>query len=112
MRETMSHPALRLRSALVRSTTVGAFLVNFFFALWLAATPSVHERIHAVANTSMHECAVTFFSAANFEGSAPNLPRIEPISDSGCPAFLFNRISASRISTIASILEHAPPANS
>ena len=112
MRETMWHPALGLRSAPVRSGTSGALLLKLLFALCLVVAPRLHERIHADANSSAHECAVTLFASANCENSVPDPVRIEATPAPAWRAFLLDQVSIFTTKTGTSILEHAPPAHS
>jgi hypothetical protein len=82
----------------------------FLWTLALGASPQLHERIHSDANRIDHACAVTFVANGNVDHvpvaliiSAPvplgeNLPELTPLWVG--PLFL-----------IASVFEHAPPAN-
>jgi len=86
---------------------IGAFI----FALALAALPQVHERLHADANQTKHECIVTHVAAGNYHHAAPtivvaptslvvsNVQRLKPI-------WVVSPFLSARI------LEHAPPQNS
>ena len=83
----------------------------FLWTLALSASPQLHERIHSDANQVDHACVVTFVTTGNVDYapvaliiSAPvplgeNLPELTPLWVG--PLFL-----------IASVFEHAPPANS
>lgn len=84
----------------------------FLWALTLSVSPQLHERVHSDANRADHSCAVTFVSSGNFNHtpvsiliSAPvsldefNVPELRPLWIG--PVFL-----------LASVFEHAPPANS
>ena len=99
------------------STSSRAFVAVLTFAafLWtltLSASPQLHERIHSDANRVGHSCAVTFVSSGSCDHSpitilikAPvaldefNIPELTPLWIQ--PLFL-----------LASVFEHAPPANS
>ena len=99
------------------STRIRAFIATvtsaaFLWTLILSASPQLHERIHPDANRADHSCAVTFISSGNVDHaptalliSAPvqtdtfNLPELTPLWVT--PLFL-----------LASVFEHAPPANS
>lgn len=81
----------------------------FFWALVLAVSPALHERVHANANRVEHTCAVTFVSSGGLHHSPPvallsPLARI-PISPIGA---LTPRWVASPFLE-ACVFEHAPP---
>jgi hypothetical protein len=89
---------------------IGA-LAAIAFALALAVSPQLHERIHRDAAQAGHECAVTLIATGKYE-HAPVLPLIILPE----PAILFAIIPALNPVWVpapfldASIFEHAPPA--
>jgi hypothetical protein len=94
-----------MRRVIIHFGLIGAF----FFAIALASSPQLHERLHADAAQSQHECVVTLVSSGGCEHMpcailvrpAPQYPEIaRPVAESLsiAPLFLTGRI-----------LEHAPP---
>ena len=97
-------------SRLCRSTVACGLLASFFLALLFAASPQLHERIHADAAGSQHECAVTLIASGKYQQSdAPVLVSAPQ------PAVQFSKIAALNPVWVAapflgaSIFEHAPP---
>ncbi len=89
----------------------GGLLASFFFALFLAVVPQLHQRIHKDAASSEHECAVTLIASGKYQQSdAPVLVSIPQ------PAVQFSKIPALHPIWVAapflgaSVFEHAPPA--
>ena len=83
----------------------------FLFTIALAVAPQLHERIHADAAGSQHECAVTLIASGKYQQSdAPVLvSAAQPaVQCSKLPAL--NPICVPAPFLGASIFEHAPPA--
>jgi hypothetical protein len=89
---------------------VSAVFSAFVFALAVSVSPHFHERIHADAGKSTHECAVTLIASGKYEQSdAPHVvcaPQAA-IQFSNIPAL--NSVWVAAPFLDASILEHAPP---
>ena len=100
-----------MKSSSGRAIVAVVAAAAFLWTLALSASPQLHERIHSDANRIGHACAVTFVTAGNVDHapvalliSAPvpldeKLPELTPLWVG--PLFL-----------LASVFEHAPPANS
>jgi hypothetical protein len=99
------------RSTSWRASVAVAASAAFFWTLVLSVSPQLHERVHPDSNRADHSCAVTFVASGNFNNtpvalliSAPvptdefRIPDLTPLW--GVPVFL-----------LASVFEHAPPAN-
>ncbi|MFL6583960.1 MAG: hypothetical protein ACJ8KU_05540 [Chthoniobacterales bacterium] len=84
-------------------------ITAFLFALAAAASPQLHERLHAENIGAEHVCAVTLLASGNCEHAAP-----APLC--ARPAFIEQTtITPGAILALArtlefSLLEHAPPA--
>jgi hypothetical protein len=100
-----------LASSLIRRTVLGWTCAAFVVALALSAVPRWHELIHADANSSQHECAVTLIRSGNYHKPAP-----APLVAAPVPAYHFAFLPALHPVWVASpfvsarIFEHAPPA--
>lgn len=95
----------------LRAIVSAGFLSGFFFALVLAASPQLHERIHQPIGAG-HECAVTLIASGKYQQSeAPMLVSAPQ------PAVQFSKIPTLQSVWVpapflgACIFEHAPPAH-
>jgi hypothetical protein len=93
-----------------RVLITSGLLTAFFLALALAVAPQLHERIHADAAASQHECAVTLIASGKYQqNDAPVLV------SAAQPAVQFSKLPALNPIWVpapflgASIFEHAPP---
>jgi hypothetical protein len=108
----MRHPASSLRAVPFRAVSIGALIATLLCVFYLSFASRAHERIHADAKKSTHECAITMFAAGACEDAADS-----PIYEAGpapsfSPLFLFEGSFIFTASVGMSILEHAPPQNS
>jgi len=97
-------------SVALRAIVAAAFITAFLFALVLAASPQLHERIHQPTGAG-HECAVTLIASGKYQQSdAPVLVSAPQ------PVVQFSKIPALQSVWVpapflgACIFEHAPPA--
>ena len=96
-------------SIALRAIVAAGFIAAFLFALVLAASPQLHERIHQPIGAG-HECAVTLIAAGKYQQcDAPAL------TSAPQPAAQFSKIPSVHPVWVASpflaarIFEHAPP---
>ena len=101
----------------MKSSTSGrAFVVvvattAFLWTLALSASPQLHERIHSDANRVDHACAVTFVASGNVDHAPVALIISAPVPlDERIPEL--TPLWVAPLFLIASVFEHAPPANS
>jgi hypothetical protein len=96
-----------MKRGLVCFGLIGAFL----FATALSASPQLHERVHADANQSQHECAVTLIASGSYDHTVA-----APAFDPSIAASQFTQLPTLNSTWVASlflsasIFEHAPPA--
>ncbi len=89
----------------------GGLLASFFFALALAVSPQLHERIHKDATANQHECAVTLIASGKYQQSdAPALVSTPQAAVQFPKIPALNPIWVAAPFLGASIFEHAPPA--
>jgi hypothetical protein len=81
----------------------------FVWALALAVSPQLHERIHH-DTTAEHVCAATLIASGNYVHSTtpPPLVRPEQLQQFGEPKLAASEFVASAF-LIGAVLEHAPP---
>lgn len=85
----------------------------FFWTLLLSASPQLHARVHADANTGDHTCAVTLIATGSYEHAAH-----PPLASAPEPSVQFFKIAELRSTWVqplflgAHIFAHAPPAHS
>jgi len=103
-------------STFARSNNCGRALVTalvsaaFLWTLALSASPQLHARIHADANSGDHTCAVTLIATGNYDHAAQ-----PPPASAQLPAIHFSKIPALTPQWVESpflgacIFEHAPP---
>ena len=83
----------------------------FLWALALAASPQLHQRIHSDANRVEHNCAATMIASGSYNYSAH-----APFVSAPVPAVQFSIMPALTPQWVESpflgarIFEHAPPA--
>jgi hypothetical protein len=84
----------------------------FLWTLALSASPQLHERIHPDANRVDHTCAVTFVASGNFNHAPVSIliSAPAPIAESAIPELTPCWVGP--LFLLASVFEHAPPANS
>jgi hypothetical protein len=93
--------------ALVAVVTSAAFL----WTLALSIFPQLHERIHSDANRVDHACAVTFAAVGNVDHAPVALLIATPVPlDDQIPEL--TPLWVERTYLLASVFDHAPPANS
>jgi hypothetical protein len=84
----------------------------FLWTLALGVSPQLHQRIHSDANRVEHTCAATLIASGNYDHSA-NAPLVSapipPLQFSKSPALTPQWVES--LFLLASIFEHAPPAN-
>ena len=112
VRETMSHPALRLPSVSIRLGAIGVLVPTLLFAFYLSVAPQVHQRLHPRANDAEHECAVTMFVSGNCEHAAGDQLLVEAQRLPSAGGLPLCRLSIFTAPARMSILEHAPPSHS
>jgi len=85
----------------------------FVWSLVLSVSPRLHEKIHPDANRADHSCAVTLVASGSYEHAAQlsvvSAPALAP-GFSKLPALTEEFVQSAFL--LASIFEHAPPANS
>ena len=101
-----------MKSSTATRAFVGALAAAaFLWTLALSASPQLHERIHSDANRADHSCAVTFVASGNVDHSPVTLLISSPVPlDERIPEL--TPIWARPLFLLASVFEHAPPANS
>ena len=83
----------------------------FLWTLALSASPQLHERIHSDASRVDHSCAVTFVTAGNVDHAPVALLISTPVPlDEKIPEL--TPLWVAPLFLLASVFEHAPPANS
>lgn len=107
--------AVRLRLSGRRSSAFHAFIAAVLFcgvafAIGLSAAPQLHDWLHK-DNGAQHQCAATLISTGGWDHahSAPCVSGPPPLGLT-LPAFVHAQPIRARAQ--ASILEHAPPAES
>lgn len=106
----MSTSLQRGRSLYTSCAAIG-LLVSLAFAIVLAVSPQLHQRIHIGAGKSQHECAVTLIASGKCE-HAPAAPLIvlpQPIAHFTTIPTL-SPLWVPALFLGASVFEHAPPA--
>jgi len=99
-------------SAITRALIATIASAAFAWALTLSVSPQLHERIHTDANGVGHSCAVTMVAAGKLDHTLAALLFTAPahLDEFSVPK-LTSRWVAS-VFRVASVFEHAPPANS
>lgn len=95
-----------------RAFVAGLASAAFLWTLILSTSPQLHERLHPDANRVDHSCAVTFVASGNFNHSPVTLLIKTPVPTS---EFIIPELTPLWIEPfflLASVFEHAPPANS
>lgn len=100
-------------STIVRASVAVVASAAFLWTLALSASPQLHERIHPDANQIEHTCAATFIASGNYHHAPAGALLIRaPVPINGfnvpelSPRFVWP------VFLVASVFEHAPPANS
>jgi hypothetical protein len=102
---------MKMRRPICRWLVSGGLFASFAFALVLAVSPQLHERLHHEASPTTHECAVTLITAGKLQHSSVPVVVVAPE-----PAFQFGKIPTLNPLWVpapflgAAIFEHAPPA--
>ena len=99
------------------STASRAFVATlaaaaFLWALILTASPQLHQRLHSDANRYDHTCAVTFVASGNLNHSPVALIIKAPVPTDEFAIPELTPLWAQSAFLLASVFEHAPPANS
>jgi hypothetical protein len=100
-----------------RGTTRRAFVAvvtsaAFFWTLTLSVSPQLHERLHPDSNRTDHSCAVTFVASGNFNHSPVTLLISAPVPTDEFKIPELTPLWVQPLFLLASVFEHAPPANS
>jgi len=93
-----------------RSGVIGSVLFGLLLALFLSASPSLHELVHGDHDGGEHQCLVATLQGGHCSGIEPGTPTIAvflasilvlvPIGDSAWVESVF---------LIGCVFEHAPP---
>jgi hypothetical protein len=84
----------------------------FLWTLALSASPLLHQRIHSDANRIDHACAVTFVTAGNVDHAPVALLIKAPVPLDEFTIPELTPLWVGPLFLLASVFEHAPPANS
>jgi hypothetical protein len=95
-----------------RASVAGFSLAAFFWTLTLSVSPQLHERVHSDANRVEHSCAVTFIASGNYDRSAEALYISAPVHLDEFTIPELTPLWIGSVFLVASVFEHAPPANS
>src|SRR5205085_2505523 len=95
-----------------RAFVAAVISAAFLWTLALSASPQLHERIHPDANRVDHACAVTFVASGNFNHAPVSIliSASAPIGEFATPELPPCWVGP--LFLLASVFEHAPPANS
>src|SRR5207253_2821539 len=101
----------------MRSSTARAWVgllasAAFLWALTLSVSPELHQRLHSDANRVDHSCAVTFVSSGSVDHAPIALLISAPVSTDGFQLPELTLLWVTPLFLLASVFEHAPPANS
>ena len=100
-------------STIVRASVAILAAAAFLWTLTLSASPQLHERIHPDANQVEHTCAATFVASGSCHHAPAGALLIRapvPINEFKVPELSPRWIWP--LFLVASVFEHAPPANS
>jgi len=100
-------------STIFRASVAILASAAFLWTLALGASSQLHERIHPDAHQVEHTCAATFVASGNYHHSPANALLIRapvPLGEFDIPALSPRWIQP--VFLVASVFEHAPPANS
>jgi len=95
-----------------RAFAVGLTFAAFLWTLTLSASPQLHERIHSDANRVDHSCAVTFVASGSCDYSPVALLIKAPVPTDEFIVPELTPLWIQPLFLLASVFEHAPPANS
>ena len=84
----------------------------FLWTLALSASPQLHERVHSDASRVDHTCAVTFVGSGNVNHSPVTLLISAPVPLDQFKLPELTPLWVGPLFLLASVFEHAPPANS
>ena len=101
----------------MKSSTARAWIgllgsAAFLWTLALSASPQLHERIHSNANQIDHYCAVTFVNSGTVNHSPVAVLISAPVPTDEFKIPELTPLWVGPLFLIASVFEHAPPANS
>jgi hypothetical protein len=102
-----------MKSSTMARASVAIFAAAaFLWTLTLSVSPQLHERVHPDANRVEHTCAATFIASGNYNytPSALIITAPVPIEEFKVPELTPRWLGP--LFLIASVFEHAPPANS
>lgn len=99
-------------STSIRASVAILASASFLWALIVSASPQLHERIHSDAHQVEHNCAATLVASGNYHHSpvALLIRAPVPLGQFDIPTLSPRWIQP--VYLIASVFEHAPPANS
>jgi len=95
-----------------RASVAVLALAAFFWTLTLSASPRLHERLHSDANQVEHSCAVTFIASGSCDHSSEALYISAPVFLDEFRIPELTPLWIGSVFLVASVFEHAPPANS
>jgi hypothetical protein len=84
----------------------------FLWTLSLSVSPQLHERIHNEANRVDHTCAVTFVASGSCDHSPVTILIKAPVALDEFKIPELTPLWVQPVFLVASVFEHAPPANS
>ena len=99
-------------SAITRGLIAIIASAAFLWALTLSVSPQLHARIHTDANAVGHACAVTMIASGKVDHTSSALLISAPahLDEFGIPKLTPQWVAS--VFRVASVFEHAPPANS
>lgn len=99
-------------STTARASVALLALAAFFWTLTLSVSPQLHEHVHADANRIDHSCAVTFMASGSYDHSPEALHISAPVFLDEFTLPELTPLWIGSVFLVASVFEHAPPANS
>jgi len=99
-------------SASWRASAAVLTFAAFLWTLTLSASPQLHERFHSDANRVDHSCAVTFVASGSCDHSPVALLIKAPVPTDEFIIPELTPLWIQPLFLLASVFEHAPPANS
>lgn len=97
---------------MMRASVAAVASAAFFWALALSVSPQLHERLHSDANRAGHSCAVTFIASGTYDHSPSALHITAPVHLDEFRIPELTPLWIGSVFLVASVFEHAPPANS
>lgn len=84
-------------------------LLHLGVVLAAAASPGLHERLHADAKDAHHECAITLFASGAVQHGAGPVVVVAPVRVPSVAELVAGGLWFESASRRTGILEHAPP---